>query len=156
MKFGDIVIALATLAIIDIVLAFLLGMVLYPSLGSFWGQNATAIISFLLSGLLGGYIFAGQIWKENRIKAIAQISILAAFLVMFSVGIQFVAVADWIPAIKDEYMNANPGVTMSHADWASYERMLISTVEVLNVVLVLALGFIGLYVGSMLRKPKKS
>jgi uncharacterized membrane protein len=41
-------------------------------------------------------------------------------------------------------------------DWYVYGQVALMTYVVLNVVLVLVLTFIGLYAGSMLRKPKKT
>jgi len=41
-------------------------------------------------------------------------------------------------------------------DWFVYEQLGLLMNVALNVVSVLVLGFIGLYAGSMLRKPKKS
>jgi hypothetical protein len=41
-------------------------------------------------------------------------------------------------------------------DWFYYEAMVLAANTALNGVLALVFGFIGLYAGSMLRKPKKS
>jgi hypothetical protein len=41
-------------------------------------------------------------------------------------------------------------------DWFVYTQLALIQGVVLNVVLVLVLSFIGLYVGSMFRKPKKA
>jgi hypothetical protein len=48
------------------------------------------------------------------------------------------SVADWGLSVKEEYLAANPGTTLS------------------MVGIALVLGAIGLYVGLMLRKPKKN
>jgi len=41
-------------------------------------------------------------------------------------------------------------------DWLGYSQLVLVMMAAVNVVFALVFGFIGLYVGSMLRKPKKS
>jgi len=156
LRFGDVVTCVASLAVIMVLIHFPLLMVLVPALGFYWGLNVSAIISVFLSALIGGYIFAGKIWEEARMEAIAKITVLAAVLMMFAVVMESAALADWAPAVKEAYQEANPTATLSTFEWYAVESMWLSTQVVLNVVIVLALGFIGLYVGSMLRKPVKS
>ena len=154
MKFGDVVIAVASIAVIAVLIGFPLMLVLIAALGFYLGQNVGAAVSFLLSSLIVGYIFAGKILEARR-EAIAKITVLAAVLVTFNVMF-FPTHADWAPYIKETYEAANPGSTLSTLDWFIVELMALSQVMFLNVVIVLVLGFIGLYVGSMLRRPVKS
>jgi hypothetical protein len=41
-------------------------------------------------------------------------------------------------------------------DWVGYSQFAMVMIVALNVVFALVFSFIGLYAGSMLRKPKKS
>lgn len=72
LKFGDVVIAVASITIILILIMFPLILVLTPALGNFAGFELSAVISFLLSPIIVGYIFSQKIWEENRTKTIAK------------------------------------------------------------------------------------
>jgi len=131
-------------------------MVLVPALGFYWGSNVSVLISVLLSALIGGYIFAGKIWEARR-EAIAKITVLAAVLVMFFVVIQNAAIGeDFTQWVHETYQEANPTATLSTLEWYFVGSMALSSQVFWNVVVVLVLGFIGLYVGSMFRRPVKS
>jgi hypothetical protein len=153
LKFGDVVTAVAVLAVIMILVHFPLMIVLVPALGYYWGINVSAIVSILLSALIGGYIFAGKIWEESRIEAIAKITVLAALLMAFSVVMETAATADWTAWVKKEYTGTPPS---SAFEWYAVEGMFLASQVFLNVVIVLVLGFVGLYVGSMFKRPAKS
>jgi len=154
LKFGDMVIAVASLVII-IFIFFPLGLVLTAALGNV-GFELGALVSAFLSTIIVGYIYAQKIWEENRIKTIAQIAILFTVLIMFMGIMESAATADWTPKIKEEYMKANPGATPSASDWYYIEKFFLTLQMFISVVLVLALSFIGLYIGSLLKKPAKS
>jgi len=154
LKFGDVVTAVASLAVILVLVGFPIDLVLRPALDPVWGGHVSGAVSILLTALIGGYVFAGKIW-EARMEAIAKITVLSAALMIFYV-ISSPALADWNPAVKEAYLEANPGTTLSTSEWLSVESMALLQVMFINVVMVLVLGFIGLYVGSMLRRPGKS
>jgi len=156
LKFGDVVTAVASSAVIMVLIHFPLMIALIPALGSYWGINVSAIISVLLSALIVGYVFAAKIWEESRMEAIAKITVLAALLMAFSVVMEAAAMADWTTWVKEMYLEANPGASLSPFEWYVVEGTYLGSIAFLNVVIVLLLGFIGLYAGSMLRKPKKS
>jgi uncharacterized membrane protein YjjB (DUF3815 family) len=155
LKFGDVVMAVATGVVIMVLLAFLLDLVLVQAMGYYWGLNVGAIISVFVGALISGYVFAGQIW-EARMKAIAQITVLAAVFMMFTVVAEVAALGDWTQMVHEAYLDANPGAHPSTSDWYAVESMVLGSQVALNVVIVLVLGFIGLYVGSMLKRPAKS
>jgi hypothetical protein len=156
LKFGDVVMAVATAAVIFVLIAFLLDWVLISAVGYFWGMNVGAIISIFLATLITGYIFAAQIW-EARMKAIAKITILAAALMMFTVIVEVAALGTyWAAWVNETYLDANPGANPSAFDWYGIASSYLGSQVVLNVVLVLVLAFIGLYIGSMFKRPAKS
>jgi hypothetical protein len=159
MKFGDVVMAVATWAVIMILITFLLDIVLVQAVGYYLGLNIGSIISVFLAALITGYIFAGKIW-EARMKAIAKITILAASLMMFAVVMEVAALGTfWKEWVHDAYIDANPDALVhlpSKFDWFAIGSIYLGVQVVVNVVIVLVLAFIGLYVGSMFKRPAKS
>ena len=152
MRFGDIVMCVASLAVIMVLVGVPIEIVLAPALGPYGGSYVISAINVLLSALIGGYVFASKIWEEARIKTIAKITVLAAVLMLFYV-ISFPALPHWGPVVKDVYEAANPGVELSNSEWFTVESLALAKIMFIDVVMVLVLGFIGLYVGSMLRRP---
>ena len=156
LKFGNVILAVASIAVIDIMLDFVLGIALIPSIGSYWGMNSAGIISMLIAALVVGYVLAGKIQEESRIRAVGKISVLSAWVIAFYEMISAAAnpyYKDWIDeTLKGMYATD----AWTTTDWYVYGHLALMTYVVLNVVLVLVLIFIGLYAGSMLRKQKKS
>jgi len=155
LKFSDVVTCVATLAVILVLVEVPIAMVLVPALGFDSGPTVSGAVSILISALIGGYIFAGKIWEEARMTTIAKITVLAAALMIFYV-MSFPALADWAPTVKEAYQEAHPRETLSTSEWLAVEQMVLVQVMLINMVMVLVFGFIGLYVGSMLRRPAKS
>jgi len=58
--------------------------------------------------------------------------------------------------VKEDYMKANSTSTPSTFDWYYIEALALVKEKFFSLVLVLALRFIGLYIGSMLKKPTKT
>jgi hypothetical protein len=156
LKFGDIVIAVASLAVILLFLEVILGLVLIPAISWDWGPTVVATICFLLSGLVVGVIFSRKIWEEAGIKTIAKIIVLGAVLMILFYAAAIPAQGDWTPLVKENYQNANPGKTLTTSQWWSVELSALGEVIALNLFIGIVLSFIGLYIGSMLRKQRKS
>jgi len=155
LKFGDVVTCVASLTVILVLVDVPIAMVLVPALGFDLGPTVSSAVSMLLSALIGGYIFAGKIWEEARMAAIAKIIVFSAVLIVFYVA-NIPALADWAPTVKEAYLEAHPGETLSTSEWLAVEQMVLVQVIFINVIFVLVFGFVGLYVGSMLRRPAKS
>ena len=159
MKFGDLVICVASMAVVFALIAFPLEMVWLSALGisgmTSWGYILSLIVSLFLSALISGYIFAGKIWEARR-EAITKIAVLWAALVLLLAIIVPGSIADYGLSVKEEYLAANPGATLSTFEWVTWEYMYLDMFMFLMVGMALVLGLIGLYVGSMLRKPSKS
>ncbi len=144
---------MASLAVIFALIGFPLELVLVPALGVDWGPTISTAISMLISALIGGYIFAGKIW-EARMEAIAKVTVLSAVLVIFWI-LSLPSLENWNAAVHE----ANPAAYpegLSTLEWYVVEGMALGQQVFINVVMVLLLGFAGLYVGSMLRQPAKS
>jgi len=159
LKFGDVVMSVASIAVIFALIAFPLEMVLFSALGisgmTNWGYIVSLIISLFLSTLISGYIFAGKIWEARR-ESITKITALWAALVMLFAITVPASIADWGLSVKEEYLAENPGATLSTSEWVTWEYMFLDMFTFLMVGMALVLGFIGLYAGSMLRRPVKS
>jgi hypothetical protein len=156
LKFGDIVIAVASLAVILLFLEVILGLVLIPAIGWDWGPTVVGMIGFLLSGLIVGAIFSKKIWEEAGTKTMAKIIILGAVLIMLYYAAALPAEGEWTPAVKETFLKANLGTTLTNTQWLNVESFALGEEIALNVFIGIVLSFIGLYIGSMLRKPRKS
>ena len=159
MRFGDYVICVALMAVILALIAFPLDMVLFSVLGisgmSSWGSLGCLIVSLFVSALISGYVFAGKIW-ESRMGTIARITVLWAAFVMLVAIIVPATLADWGLKAWEEYLAMYPGAILSTNELVTWEMMSLDMFMFLVVGLALVFGFIGLYVGSMLRRPGKS
>ena len=155
LKFGDVVTAVASLAVIGMLILLPIVFVLTLALGNFGGFMLGVVVSFLLSAVIVGYIFTQKIWEENRTKTIAQITVLFTVLVV-SVSLVENATVEWVPMFRAAYLNANPTATPSASDWYYIERLELIGEDFFVVVLMLAITFIGLYIGSTLKKPTKT
>jgi hypothetical protein len=159
LKFGDLVICVASTAVVFALIAFPLEMVWLSALGisgmTSWGYILSLRVSLFLSALISGYIFAGKIWEARR-ESITKIAVLWATLVLLFAIIVPGSIADYGLSVKEEYLAANPGATLSTFEWVTWEYMYLDMFMFLMVGMALVLGIIGLYVGSMLRKPSKS
>jgi len=156
LKFSDVILAVATVAVIDVLVYSVLGMALVPSMGSYWGLNSAAIVSMLVAGLVVGFVFAGNIQEESRIRAVGKIAVLLG-AVMSSAVVMSISANGYYNAWVTEYLQSTFSTgAWTTTDWYVYGQLVLAFMVALNVVLALVLGFIGLYVGSMLRKPKKS
>jgi len=156
LKFSDIVIAVASLAVVILFLDFILDQVLIPVIGWDSGGTVVGIISFLLSGLIVGAVFSRKIWEEAGIKNMAKIIVLGAVLLMLFSAATYPSAGDWTTLVKQDYQNANPGQTLTTSQWWSVEEYALTNTITLNVFIGIVASFVGLYLGSMLRKPKKS
>ena len=152
MKFGDLALAVASLAVIFALIAFPLETVFVYALG-LWAYDVGVFLALFLSALTVGSVFAGKIWEARR-KTIAKITVLWGALLMVLAAIVPGSIADWGAKVKEEFIAANPGTTLSTAEWVNVEMMYLDAFLFLLVALALVLSFVGLYVGSALRKPK--
>jgi len=156
LKFGDIIIAVASQITVGVLIMFPATLVFTPALGNLGGFTLSAVIAFLLSAIIVGYIFTQSIWEENRTKTIAKITVLFTVLVMVIVLIENAASSDWTPMVKENYKDAYPAASPSTSDWYYIERLALIEDDFMNVVLMLAITFVGLYIGSTLKKPTKT
>lgn len=154
MKFGDTVTAVALYAVLQILIAFPLAIVALPTLGiTMFAHYGVGLAAVFLSMLIVGYFFGEEIQKGRK-DAILRIVVLSAFYELLVVVFQ-PTLADWIPFAIDKPKEAFDGTTVTTVEWFLYNLSRRGNMF-FNILIVMGLGFIGLYVGSRLRKPKAS
>ncbi len=146
MEFGDAVFAAAVFFIVS-----LLFYLMPPIAVIFQYVSISFILSVLVAGVIAGYTY-GHKMGDNRIKSVAKILVLSAVVLAFFTAI--LTFKDWGTYVA---AGANhPEAVTSAADFILAMPYWVA----LQIVLSWAIGgpfaFIGLYVGSTLRKPKKT
>ena len=154
MKFGDIIIAVATYAVLQILIAFLLTIVALPAFGvtmyTHYGAGLTAVF---LSMLIVGYLFRVEIRKGGR-QVILRIVVLSAFYEIFVVVLQ-PTLADWLPFAIETPTEAFAGTVVTTLEWFFYDLSRRGNM-VFNILTLIGLGYIGLRVGSKFKQAPKS
>ena len=154
MKFGDIITAVASLTVIYILLESVL-LAVFVQVNSYWGADVALILSILMASLIVGYMFAAKIQEESRRGAISRIVVLFTLVLTFATMALF-ANPYMDTAIKEGLESNFSTSGWTTWDWVSYSQFVMVMIVALNVVFALVFSFIGLYAGSMLRKPKKT
>jgi hypothetical protein len=151
LKFGDIIIVVASLFVVAWVINTLLNFVLIPASTSYGGEVAY-ILSVLISAPIVGYIFAGKMREESRMASIGKVVVLFAVLMIFVMTMG--AMSRHYPLFIDDQLSNmyNNTTSWTNAQWFWYETMYLMLVATVYAVFSLLFGFIGLYLGSM-RKP---
>jgi hypothetical protein len=155
LKFGDIIIATASIIVICVLISYPLMLALTPALGEYKAFELSGFVVFFLGPIITGYIFAKQIREENRTRTILKIAVLVAFIAMFMVLIDD-AVVEWAPYYKAEYLKTNPTATPTAYEWYNIQLAALNMESFAAAALMLAFTFIGLYIGSTIRKPAKT
>lgn len=154
MKFGDVIFAVATYAVLQVLLAFLLTSAAIPTFGVTMAAHYWAgLAAVFLSMLLVGYSFREEIRKNSR-DAILRIVVLSAFYELLVVVFQ-PTLADWIPFAMETPTEAFAGTPVSTLEWFLYGLSRRGNM-VFNELIVMGLGSIGLYGGSKLKQTPTS
>ena len=156
MKFQDVIVVVASLTVAFILFDCVFNLALVPATGSNLGAMAAVIVSILVSGLVVGYAFAGKIQEESKMASIGKIVVLFTAVFGLLTTIVYGAIYHY-GAYTDETLSSmyNTG-SWTNTNWFAYEIMMLVIAVALFVVFALVFGFIGLYAGSMLKKPKKT
>ena len=154
MKFGDIITAVATYAVLQILIAFILTIMALPVFGvtmfTYYGAGITAVFS---SMIIVGYSFREGIREGGR-EAILRIILLSAFYELLVVVFQ-PALADWLPFAVNLPKDAFDGTVVTTVEWFLYGLSRRGNM-VFNVLILIGVGFTGLHVGSKLKRAPKS
>ena len=103
-----------------------------------------------------GYRFAVKIHEKSRMGAIGRIAVLFTVVLMFVV-MALVAVNPNMQTAMDESLESTYSTSeWTTTDWAGYSWVSMVMLVAVNTVIVLVFSFIGLYAGSMLKRPTKS
>jgi small-conductance mechanosensitive channel len=114
-------------------------------------DTLAGVISFLVASLVVGYVFALDIQEESRVRAIGVIVVLSTFTYTTFSTI-WMANGFAYPRFRN-FMNSMFNRTV----WTDYDLNAYAALTVsLQAIVCIVIGFIGLYVGSMLRKPSTS
>jgi hypothetical protein len=158
LKFSDVIVAVAALSVVTFLVDTVLALWIVP-MNTSWGLDIALIVSVLISGLIIGYAFAGKIREESRLVSIGKVVVLFAVVVMLASMTQYGAVEHFGPLI-DQNLNSTYGKTTTsswtNADWFAYEMTMLRIFTVLPMIYVLVFGFVGLYLGSMLKPSVKN
>ena len=129
-------------------------LALAPALGEYNAFELSGFVVCFLGPVITGHIYAKQIREENRTKTILKIAVLVAFIAMFMVLVED-AVVEWAPYYKAEYLKANPTATPTASEWYNIQLSALSMEVFAAAAVMLAFTFIGLYIGSTLKRPTK-
>ena len=156
MKFGDVIIAVASLTVAFILFDCVFSLALVPTTSTNGGAMVAVIVSVLVSGFVVGYVFAGKIQEESRRVSIGKVVVLFAAVFGLLITMVYGAIYHFGLMTDEILRNMYNTSAWTNTNWFSYEVMMLGIDVALFVVFALVFGFIGLYVGSMLRKPKKT
>jgi hypothetical protein len=153
LKFSDIVIAVATMAVVVAFICTPLDLAFVSALGLESGYPIAFIVYLLVSALIVGYVFAGKI-QEARKEAIAKITVVwGAFWMVLATIVP--AQAEWGAYVREAYQGQY-GSTLSTYGWVNWESVYTEMFASITVIMAVVTSIIGLYIGSKLRKPKKT
>jgi uncharacterized transporter YbjL len=137
LKFGDIIIAVASLLLVAWFINTPLNFVLIPASTSYGGDVAY-ILCVLISGLVVGYVFAGKLREESRWVSIGKVVILFAVVMMLVVGIMSAPIGHYNAWADENLTNMYGKTTTSswtNAEWFWYEIALLMMVTSLYAVI---------------------
>ena len=148
MKFSNVIIATVSLVLLGLILDAFLLVAFIPMNNNSLSDLLAFIIAYLISSLAVGYVFALKIQEGSRINATGIIDVLSTFTFMlfYSVWIANTYGGAWFTESLNNMFNPSG---WTHYEYAAYSALLASVVTIIAFVII----FIGLYVGSMLRKP---
>ena len=153
MKNGDVLIVVATMAVIFAFVMYPLDLVFVPALGLNSGYYTSGFVCSLVVALVAGVVFAGKI-QESRKEAIAKITVVwGVFNYLVVVGALF---SPTHTTYAMQSYNGQYGSTLSAYQWTLWMGMYADMLSFELVAIFVATAIVGLYIGSMLRKPKKT
>jgi hypothetical protein len=143
-----VIIATVSLALLSFIFEtfFLVGFT--PINNDMLADMLSFIIASLISSLVVGYVFALKIQEDSRIKAVGVVDVLSTFTVLVLVLIWICNTygAEWFMKQLDNLFSPSGWTPY---EYAAHTGLLLSFHTIIGFVII----FIGLYVGSMLRKP---
>jgi ABC-type spermidine/putrescine transport system permease subunit I len=114
-------------------------------------DTVSFVIAVLVISLIVGYVFALKIQEQSRMKATGLIVVLSAFTMLVFISI-WMANGFAYPWFRDSLNSMFNRTAWTDYDLEGYAALNVSFL----VIIYMVLSFIGLYLGSMLRKPTKT
>ena len=152
MRFGDIIIAVASLFLVTFLISYPLEIALIQILGLSLAPTIGALVSVLLGGLIIGYVFSRKM-GNGRKEAIVTISILFTVLMIFSIILNNAVLGnyftDWV---NETYQESNPTESLTSFEWFVVGGLFIGSQMFINIIILFVFSFIGLYSGSTLKR----
>lgn len=151
MKFGDVVMAVASFFLIEILLYTVLMFILLPLFTS-WSADIAGVISVFMTALIVGHLFSQKIQEGTSTEAITKIAVLSAVVLVFGLMILYTN-SHMDTAINEIWISGVSTDEWTSIDWLIHWQFSTLLILAYNVVAITGLSFIGLYAGSKLRKP---
>jgi hypothetical protein len=153
LKNGDVLIVVATMAVVFALIVYPLDLAFVSALGLTNGYLPSGLVCSLVVALVAGIVFAGKI-QESRWAAIAKITVVwAVFNTLVVSGALF---SPTHTTYATQSYNGQYGSTLSAYQWTLWMGMYADMLSFELVAVFVVTTIVGLYIGSMLRKPKKS
>lgn len=154
MRFGDIIVAVASLFLVTFLISYPLEIVLIQILGLSLAPTIGALVSVLLGGLIIGYIFSEKM-GNGRNQVIVTISILFTVLMIFSIILNNAVLGNYFTNwVNETYQESNPTESLTSFEWFVVGGLFIGSQMFMNIIILFVFSFIGLYSGSTLRKKR--
>jgi hypothetical protein len=145
-----VIIATISLVLFGLILNAFLLVAFGSRSASTTSDTLASIVSGLVVSLIVGYVFALKIQEESRTKTVGVIVVLSAFTVMMFIAIWSASPFGY--PWEQDFLNSmfnKTTTSWSHYDLNAYAAL----ADSVDVIMSIVISFIGLYVGSMLRKP---
>jgi len=151
LRFNDVLLAAAALVLVGLILDAFLMVGFSPMSNSTMSDLLAFVIGFLVTALIVGYVFALKIQEESRSRAVSGIVLVSATALLFFTAIWIATplAAPWFKQSMTTMFNTSG---WTNYDWAAYSALTAS----IDVVVASVVSLVGLYIGSILRKPKKT
>jgi hypothetical protein len=154
LRFGDVATAVASLFLVTVLISYPLEIVLISTLGLHPGPPIGASITVFLGALIIGYTFSGRM-GNGRKESVAKIAVFFTVLMIFSIVLNNAVLGeDFTNWVHESYQESNPTASLTTFEWFLVGGLFIGSQIFMNTVVLFPLSLIGLFAGSMLRKPK--
>jgi hypothetical protein len=151
LKFGDVIIATASIALIARSLYAVLAVAFVPLNSNMTSDMLAYIIGLLVASLIVGYVFSPRMHEESKVKAIGGVVVLSTFMLMVWLML-------WFASPQGSLMFKDSLNSMfNRTQWPDYDLEVYSALaETVFTVVGLVVVFIGLYLGSMHKPSSKT
>ena len=154
MKFGDIIIAVASLFLITVLISYPLEIMLVSLLGLNLAPTIGALISVLFGGLIIGYIFLGKT-DDCKKEVLVKISVLFTVLMLFSIVLNNAVLGEYFTDwVQETYQESNDTASLTTFDWFLVGGLFIGSQMFMNAIILFIFSLIGLFTGLRLRKKR--